>query len=65
MEEIEKKVEVDEKKLDQILDMLKKNLVNMKFLEEEIVIDVRFVDESTRSKMIVDSGVLLSILSDK
>ena len=68
MEEIEKKVEkVDkvEKKVDNILEMITKNLVNVKFVEEEIVIDVKFVDETRGSKMIVDSGAPLSIVSER
>ena len=68
MEGIEKKVEkLDkvEKKLDNILEMITKNLVNVKFVEEEIVIDVKFVDETRGSKMIVDSGAPLSIVSER
>ena len=36
--------------------MLKKSPVNMKFLKEEIIMDVRFVSETGGLKMIEDSG---------
>ena len=47
------------------MEMLKKNAINMKFVEEEIVIDVKFVDTCIGSRMIVDSGAPLSIVSSR
>ena len=66
VEEIERKVEkVDkiEKSINKIMEMLKKSLVNMKFVEEEILVDVKFVDARKGTRMIVDSGAHLSLLS--
>ena len=37
----------------------------MKFVEEEIVVDVKFVSETEGFKVIVDSGESLSIVSGK
>ena len=45
--------------------MLKINPINMKFVEEEIVIDVKFVDTSIGSRMILDSEVSLSFVSSR
>ena len=47
MEEIKKKSKEIEITIGRILEMLKKNPMTMKFVEEEIVIDVKFVNEST------------------
>ena len=66
VEEIEKKmekVEEIEMSVSKILEMLKQNPVTMKYVEEEIVIDVKFVDASIGSRMIVGSGAPLSIMS--
>ena len=57
--EIEKKMV----KIDPILEILKKNNVNLKFVEEEIVVDDKFISESKGLQMIVDSGAPLSIVS--
>ena len=46
VEEIEKKLEKVDKYQIEIVEMLKKNPINMKYVEEEIVIDVKFVDAS-------------------
>ena len=35
----------------------------MKFVEEDIIVDVKFVDASNGMRMIVDSGAPLSIVS--
>ena len=60
---MDKKVEKVEKSIEEILEMLKKNPTNMKYVEEEIVIDVKFVDKNTGMRMIVDSGAPLSLVS--
>lgn len=52
-------------KICHILEILKKNPVNLIFIEEEIVVDGKFMSESKGFKMIVDSGVHLSIVSEK
>ena len=71
--ELFKKVEVIEKKLEkvdkvkksviEIMEMLKNNLINMKYVEDEIVIDMKFVDASNEMRMIVGSGAPISIVS--
>ena len=66
VEEIEKKMEkVDrmEKSVGEMMEMLKRNPINMKYVEEEIIIDVKFVDTNIGQRMIVDSGAPLSIIS--
>ena len=40
------------------------SLVNMKFVEEEILVDVKFVREICHLKMIVHSSALLPKVSD-
>ena len=67
VEEIEKNmVEVDKVKKDvkQTLEMLKKSLVNMKFVEE-VVVDVKFVSQTGGLKMIEDSSAPLTIVSER
>ena len=39
------KVDKVERYVVEIMEMLKKSLVNMKFMEEEITVDVKFIDE--------------------
>ena len=66
VEEIERKMEkVDkvERSVIEIMEMLKKSPVNMKFVEEEIIVDVKFVDVNNSTRMIVDSGAPLSLVS--
>ena len=52
-------------KVDQILEMLKKNPVNLKLVEEDIVIDMKFMSNSKGLKIILDSWVPLSIMREK
>ena len=47
--------------LDYILEMLKKNSVNQHILDEEIIVDLKFMSERTGFKTIVYSGAPLSI----
>ena len=66
VEEIERKLEkVDkvERSVSEIMEMLNKSPVNMKFVEEEMTVDFKFVDASIGTRMIVDSGAPLSIVS--
>ena len=66
VEEIERKMEKVEKverSVDDIMEMLKKRPINMKFVEEEIVVDIKFVDTRKGTRMIVDSGAPLSLVS--
>ena len=63
VEEIERKIEKVERYVDKIMEMLKKSPINMKFMEEEIVVDVKFVDVRKGTIMTVDSGAPLSLVS--
>ena len=63
VEEIESKFEKVDKSVSEIMEMLKKSPVNMKFVEEEIIVDVKFVDVNIGTRIIVDSGAPLSIVS--
>ena len=66
VEQIEKKLEkVDkvEKSVNEMMEMLRRNLINMKYVEEEIVIDVKFVDSNIGNNMIINSEAPLSIVS--
>ena len=45
------------------MEMLKKNPVNMNFIEEEIIIKVKFEDVNIRTRMIIDRGAPLSTVS--
>ena len=58
--EMFKKVEYLDKK---IKDILKNMLINTQFVEEEIVIDVKYVNEGTDRMMLIDNGALKSIVS--
>ena len=59
------KVDKVEKDVKEILEMLKKSPLKLNFVEEEILVDVRFVSETGGLKMIVDSGAPLSVVSEK
>lgn len=68
MELIEKKLEkVDkvEKSVNAVIEMLKKSPINMQFVEEEIIIDAKYVDTGAEKFMLVDSGAPLMIVSSK
>ena len=65
VKDTEKKVDELTKTVNSMKDMITNKLVNVKFVEEEIVIDVKFVDETRGLKMIVDSGAPLSIVSER
>ena len=52
-----------EKSVTEIMDMLKQNQISIKYLEEEIIVNVKLVDSSIRKKMLIDSGAPLSIVS--
>ena len=45
--------------------MLKKSPLKLNFVEEEILVDVRFVSETGGLKILVDSGAPLSVVSEK
>ena len=56
-------METLEKDMKTIMELIKKNPVVTKFVEEEIVINVNYVDKSVVDHMIVDTGAPVSIVS--
>ena len=48
-----------------IMELIKKSPVVTKFIEEEIVIDIKYVDKSVVDHMIIDSGAPVLIVSSK
>merc|ERR1711984_34629 len=66
VEGMEKKIISIEKSLggvSRIEEMLKKVTINTQFVEEEIFIDVKYVQKETDNSMIIDSGAPVSLLS--
>merc|ERR1712030_78564 len=68
---LEKKVESNEKKLStveqsvkKIEEMLKKVTISTQFVEEEIFIDIKYVQGETENSMIIDSGAPVSLISN-
>ena len=49
--------------LSRIEEMLKKVTINTQYVEEEIFIDVKYVQKETDNSMIIDSGAPVSLLS--
>ena len=60
-----KKVENLEKEMKEIKDILKNKLINTQFVEEEIVIDVKYVNDGTDRMMLIDNGAPKSIVSSR
>ena len=44
-------------------EMMKKLTINPKFVEEEIVIDVKYVEKDTENMLVIESGVPVSLVS--
>ena len=61
VEKIEKKNEEFEKSLNEIKEMLK--TINKHYLEEEIVIDVKYVKEGQEKVILIDNGATKLIVS--
>ena len=49
----------------EILEMLKKSPLNLCFVEEEIFVELKYVSKTGGLKIIEDSNVLLSTVSEK
>ena len=68
-EELLKKVEMMEKKFEkfekEIKEMLKNKLMSTQFVEEEFVIDFKYVNAGAERMMLIDSGAPKSIVSKK
>ena len=44
-------------------EMLKKMTINTQFVEEEICIDIKYVEKEIKTSMIIDSGAPVSLMS--
>ena len=65
VEVIEKKFEKFEKEMKEMNKMLKEKLIDTQFVEEEIVIDVKYINAGADRIMLIDSGASKSIMSSK
>ena len=63
IELIEQKRPTLEKSINTVLEMMKKKMVNTQFVEEEIIIDVKYMEKNVDNMMIIDSGAPVSIVS--
>ena len=61
VELIEQKLPTLEKLINTVLEMMKKKMVNTQFVEEEIIIDVKYVEKNVDNRMIIDSGAVLQL----
>merc|ERR1711905_37893 len=67
VEGIEKKINTIEKSIagvSRIEEMLKKGMINTQYVEEEIFIDIKYVQRETENSMIIDSGAPVSLISN-
>ena len=60
--EMFKKVETLEKDMKEIKEMLKGKFVNTQFVEEEVIVDVKFMNAGAPRMMLIDSGAPKSIV---
>ena len=58
-----KKVETLEKDMKEIKEMLKGKFVNTQFVEEEVIVDVKFMNAGAPRMMLIDSGAPKSVVS--
>merc|ERR1712105_96240 len=63
VETMEKEIGVIKTSNKNIEEMLKKATINTKFVEEEIFIDVKYVEKEIENTMIIDSGAPVSLMS--
>ena len=67
VEGMEKKINLIEKSIagvSRIEEMLKKGTINTQYVEEEIFIDIKYVQKETENSMIIDSGAPVSLISN-
>ena len=57
------KVESLEKDMKEIKEMLKGKFVNTQFVEEEVIVDVKYVNAGAPRMMLIDSGAPKSVVS--
>ena len=65
VEKIKKKSEKLEKGLNEVKEILKNKLISTQFVEEEIVIDVKYVNKGEERMMSIDNGAPKSIVSSR
>ena len=63
VEAIEKELPALKKTINDMSEILKKSTINTKFVEEEIVIDIKYVEKDTENMMVIDSGAPVSLVS--
>ena len=61
--ELFKKVETLEKDMKEMKEMLKGKFVNTQFLEEEVIVDVKYMNAGAPRMMLIDSGAPKSVVS--
>ena len=60
---MKKKFDKFKKAQNEMKDMLKNKLISAQFVEEDIMIDVKYVNEGRERMMLIDNGVTKSIVS--
>ena len=65
VENFENEFEKFMKSQNEIKEILKNKLISTQFVEEEIVIDVKYVNEGQERMMLIDNGVPKSIVSSR
>ena len=63
IEDMEKKQNKIEKSVNSLLELQKKNLIMMKFVEDKIIVFIKFIDRTVGNYMFIDSGAPLSLVS--
>ena len=57
------KVETLEKNINKIKETLKGKFVNVQFFEEDVIVDVKFINAGAPGMMLIDSGATKSVVS--
>ena len=65
VENLEKEFEKFKKSQNEMKEILKNKLISTQFVEEEIVIDVKYVNDGTDRMILIENGALNSIVSSK
>ena len=65
VENLEKEFEKFKKSKNKMKEILKTKLIRTKFVEEEIIINVKYINARAERMMLIDSGAPKSIVSKK
>ena len=65
VENLEKEFEKFKKSQNEMKEILKNKLISTQFVEEEIVIDVKYVNDGTDRMMLIDNGAPKLIVSSR